>query len=289
MGVSVSAINSYFSPEELKFINKRANEFNSIVSVYEKYPLTELVEIFLGIGNLKNRTKDEQLEYLAIYQCLLNHNELRIPDKIIDQACEDAILRGETTIDVTQISVEPNLSQETIQSLTQEPIQGMSEVTEILAEEFQKAKTNVSEGQEEIVNVLENDSKDLEKPKKGKCLSKHKKSKKRPKDKTLKEIEELEEMLITVAKDDVGDENQEECAEYIENRNQDNSVRYVELDMKNKDLLFKWGKINKVVKLLIEDAQRYADKKMDEYKDTYIVKDKKRDLKDPNIESGMYI
>ena len=72
----IQAIDLDFFPRDLYLINKNAEKFLTLTTLYENLPLDNLIVDFLKHGNKRFKTSTMRLKFLAIYHAILNHNEL---------------------------------------------------------------------------------------------------------------------------------------------------------------------------------------------------------------------
>lgn len=78
----IEGIIPYFTSRELYLINKYPNDFLKSVNHYQVQNLENLIGLFLKYGCKKFKTKFEKIEYLAIYQSILNHIEMLPTEEI---------------------------------------------------------------------------------------------------------------------------------------------------------------------------------------------------------------
>ena len=72
----VEAIDFDFFPKDLYLINKQAEKFNTLTLIYGEYSFDELIATFFKCGNKRFKSKKQRLEFLAVYQAILNHEDL---------------------------------------------------------------------------------------------------------------------------------------------------------------------------------------------------------------------
>ena len=87
----VSALDTYFSPREMAFISKNSDAYLECVEQYKEVDIEILITRMIELGNRKIRFKYEKLEYLAIYECLLNHEKLFPTNEQIEKRYEEQL------------------------------------------------------------------------------------------------------------------------------------------------------------------------------------------------------
>lgn len=81
----IQGIVPYYSFRELALINKYSEDFIMRVNFYQAQDLEQLIDLFADIGIKRFKSVNTKLEYLAIYQCILNHFELLPAEEISDE------------------------------------------------------------------------------------------------------------------------------------------------------------------------------------------------------------
>lgn len=89
----VEAIDFDFFPKDLYLINKNAEKFNTLTLIYSEYTFDELVSNFFKYGNKRFKTKKARLEYLAVYQAILNHEDIMPTQDNLQAGVEEQFFR----------------------------------------------------------------------------------------------------------------------------------------------------------------------------------------------------
>ena len=89
----IEAIDIDFFPKDLYLINKNAEKFNTLTLIYSEYSFDELVSNFFKFGNKRFKTKKARLEFLAVYQAILNHDALMPTQDKLQAGVEEQLFR----------------------------------------------------------------------------------------------------------------------------------------------------------------------------------------------------